>query len=241
MHADSAAGFGLLIGRARVSDPILLNERAMARMVAQVQWVLRRVGADGIRLTRAGHLPPAVVVEASTEIEWDWPIEVNREAHLRPLQELRTHMRDVGLLRVSKGMLLQTVKGRALAESPRELWWHLARTVHQSRDRAVVDATRLLLLLIATRSLEKCDDYMEILAGSLETLGWAQSDFSAPTAHSAWAAVAGKWRLLTRLGVFEPSDHERGTWGTATAAGAAFARAALRTEATNASAPVARA
>jgi len=230
MHTDAVVGFRRLIGQARVGDPVLLNERAMGRMVAHVQWILRRVGADGIRLTKAGLLPPAVVVEASTELDWGWPIEVNREARIRPLRELRAHMRDVGLLRVSKGMLVQTVKGRALAESPRELWWHLARTVHHSRTPVVSDATRLLLLFIATRDLERRDDYMATLARALESLGWVESDGSQPTADTAWDLVSVKWRLLNRLGVFEQTERLRGNAGTVTVGGAAFARAALKSE-----------
>ena len=131
---EAVSGFRRLIGQARVGDPILLQERAMARMVAPAQWILTRVGVDGIRLTPAGHLPPAVVVDASTELDWGWPISVNREVHLRPLQELRGHLRDVGLLRVSKGMLLLTKNGRAASASPRELWWHLARTMFEQTE-----------------------------------------------------------------------------------------------------------
>ena len=228
---QAVGGFRRLIGQARVGDPILLQERAMVRMLAPVQWILTRVGVDGIRLTKAGHLPPAVVVEASAELDWGWPISVNREVHLRPLQELRGHLRNVGLLRVSKGMLVLTKKGRALAGSPRELWWHLARTIHQSRTPAVSDATRLLLLFVATRELVRREDYLETLARALGSLGWVQSDGQEPTTQSVWHLVDAKWRLLDRLGAFEQTEAWHGDRGTVTVGGAAFARAALQSEA----------
>ena len=228
---QAVGGFRRLIGQARVADPILLQERAMVRMLAPVQWVLNRVGSEGIRLTKAGHLPPSVIVDASAELDWGWPISVNREVHLRPLQELRGHLRDVGLLRVSKGMLLLTRKGSALSGSPRELWWHLAHTIHRSRTPAVSDATRLLLLFVATRSLVRREDYLTTLSPALGSLGWVQSDGQEPSTQSVWHLVDTKWRLLDQLGVFEQTEASHGDRGTVTVGGAAFARAALQSDA----------
>ncbi|TFD54722.1 hypothetical protein E3T55_02705 [Cryobacterium frigoriphilum] len=214
-----------------MSDPILLNERAMVRMLVPVQWILRRVGTDGIRLTKAGHLPPAVVIEASTQLDWGWPIEVNREVHIRPLGELRAHLRDVGLLRVSKGTLLLTVRGRTLVESPRELWRYLAATIHHSRTPGVSDATRLLLLYVATRTLDSRSEYLEVLGRGLGSLGWVVSAESGMSGEDAAdELIAPKWRLLTRLGVFEGARHGFGRTETVTVGGAAFARAALKVE-----------
>jgi hypothetical protein len=230
MLPDLVPGFRQLVGQARVSDPILLNQRAMVRMIAPVQWILRRVGSDGIRLTKAGHLPPAVVVEASSELDWGWPINVNREVRIRPLWELRVHLRDIGLLRVSKGTLLLTARGRTLVESPRELWRYLAATIARSRTPAVSDATRLLLLYVATRTVEHRGEYLEGIGRGLTSLGWA---FTAEYTSSDVAAeeiIAAKWRVLTRLGVFEESGYGFGRTETVTVGGAAFARAALKVE-----------
>jgi hypothetical protein len=229
MHADSVAGFRLVLAEARVTDPILLPVRPMERMVTPVQWMLRRVGAHGIRLTQAGYLPPAVVVEASTQLDWGWPVTASRESHFLPLLELRAHLRTVGLLRVSKGMLLQTGRGRALAGAPRDLWWHLARTVHQSRDPAETDAIRLLLLLIARRGFDEGELFKQLLALSLETVGWVRADGAPLSGDAAFDLVLPKWRLLRRLGVFDTSATSYTRW-IVTPGGAAFARAALQSE-----------
>ena len=229
MHPDSVAGFRLVLAEARVTDSILLPVRPMERMVTPVQWMLRRVGADGIRLTQAGYLPPAVVVEASTQLDWGWPVTASRESHFRPLLELRAHVRTVGLLRVSRGMLLQTGRGRALAEAPRELWWHLARTVHQSRDPAEADALRLLLLLIARRGFDEGELFKQLLALSLEPVGWERPDGAPLSSDAAFDLVLPKWRLLRRLGVFDTSASSYTRW-IITPGGAAFARAALQSE-----------
>ena len=230
MHPDSVPGFRLLVAQSRLNDPILLHERAMTRMVGHALWLLRRVGDSGIRLTKAGMLPPAVVVEATTELDWGWPVPVNRESHISPLREMRAHLRDVGLLRVAKGQLSLTVKGRALSRSPRELWWHLARTVHKSRSPVITDATRLLLLFVATRTLEQEEEYLVAVARGLDTIGWAETDGGAVTPLQAHRLILEKWRLLTRLGVFTESELWYGNSWTPSVGGAAFARAALQTE-----------
>jgi|SRR5680860_856796 len=231
MHADSVPGFRRLIAQARVGDTVLLNPRAMTRMVEQINWMLRRVGDDGIRLTKAGHLPPAVVVEATTELDWGWPVSVNRESHISPLLEMRLHMRAVGLLRLSKGTLRLTARGRTLTDSPRTLWWHLAATVHQSRVPEVSDATRLLLLFVATRTLDQSAEYLVAVARGLETIGWAEPTGDRVSTSRVHRLLMEKWRLLNRLGVFEPSEDWYGDSWTPSVGGAAFARAALQTEA----------
>jgi len=230
MHPESVPGFRRLIMQARVSDPILLNERAMTRMVTHTQWILRRVGDSGIRLTAAGMLPPAVVVEATTELDWGWPVSVNRESHIVPLMELRTHLRDIGLLRVRQGMLLQTVKGHRFAESPRQLWWYLARTIHKSRKQVVSDATRLLLLFVATRTLDSDEECLLAVARGLDTIGWAEADGGAVLPERVRALVGEKKRLMDHLGVFLPNRQGLGFSFVASVGGAAFARAALQTE-----------
>ncbi|MDH6237659.1 hypothetical protein [Cryobacterium sp. CG_9.6] len=230
MHADSVPGFRRLIAQARVRDSILLNERAMTRMVTQINWMLRRVGDGGIRLTKAGHLPPSVVVEATTELDWGWPVSVNRESHISPLLEMRLHMRDIGLLRLSKGVLVRTVKGKGLTDSPRALWWFLAKTVHQSRIPEVSDATQLLLLFIATRTLDQSQEYLVAVARGLDTIGWAEPNGDPVTEMRVQRLIIEKWRLLNRLGVFEPTKDWYGNTWTPSVGGAAFARAALQTE-----------
>jgi hypothetical protein len=230
MHPDAIAGFRLVIAEARVTDSILLPERAMTRMLGQVQWILSRVGPAGIRLTRAGYLPPAVVVAASAEVDWDWPAGANRESNLLPLAELRAHLIAVGLLRVRKGILLLTSRGWALAPAPRELWWHLARTIQVSREPAERDAITLLLVLIARRGFDEADLFTQMLALGLETLGWVAPDGSRLSSDVATALVAPKWRLLNQLGVFARTPNDDAHW-TITPGGAAFARAALQTDA----------
>jgi hypothetical protein len=229
MPPESVAGFRLVLAEARVNDAILLPERAMQRMVVKVQWMLRRVGADGIRLTKAGHLPPADVLAATTELDWGWPMRINRESSILPLQELREHLRRVGLLRLSHGTLMLTSRGRALAEAPRELWWHLARTIRTSRSPVEADATNLFLVIIARRGATEVEIYKQALALALESVGWRQRDGERLSGDAAFGVVLPKWRLFNHLGIFTKDGGDYLHW-IVTPGGAAFARAALQTE-----------
>ncbi|MCU1408832.1 MAG: plasmid pRiA4b family protein [Microbacteriaceae bacterium] len=217
---------------ARLKDPILLSERAMSRMVAHAQWMLHAVGADGIRLTKSGYLPQSVVAAAMSELDWGLgglPQQAMRESHAGPLLDYHRHLVEVGLLKTRNGVLLQTVKGRALAGSPRELWWHLAETFARSRRPVISDATTLLLLVIATREFESREAYDEALAFGLHMLGWRNSDDSPISGNEAVGVVIEKLRILGRMGVFA-DENGSGHWVEVTAPGAAFARAALRAE-----------
>jgi hypothetical protein len=233
LHPKAQPGVKRLMREARLNDPILLGERAMSRMVSHAQWILRAVGTDGIRLTKNGYLPPAVVAAAMSELDWGWgrlPMTAMRESQAGPLLDYRRFLAEAGLLRTRGGVLVQTVKGRALAESPRELWRHLALAFPRSRRAVVSDATTLLLLFIATREFESRGAYDEALAFGLHMLGWTNGDGTPVSGRDAFEVVILRLRILARMGVFiDDLDHDH--WVLVTAAGAAFARAALQAEA----------
>src|SRR3954465_15899725 len=102
--------------------------------VEPYRWLLTRVG-DGIRLTQAGHLPPAVVEETMHILGWDadWIGTMNREDQTYPVQELRELAGRMGLLRKHRGTLLPTAIGRSCAQDPLALWWHLADRLPPAR------------------------------------------------------------------------------------------------------------
>jgi hypothetical protein len=85
-------------------------------------------GADGIKLTSAGYLPPVHVAAAFTELDLaeEWIGQGNREADTWPVLHLRESAQKLGLLRKHRGEQLCTARGRALRDDPAGLWWHLA-------------------------------------------------------------------------------------------------------------------
>ena len=97
-------------------------------MVRPYVWLLDRAGDEGIRLTRAGYLPPAHVEAAATELGLleDWMGKGNREIQTLPVLHLRETATKMGLLRKHRGTLLFTAAGRKLRTDPVSLWSHLA-------------------------------------------------------------------------------------------------------------------
>jgi pRiA4b ORF-3-like protein len=114
------------------------------------RWLLTRVG-DGVRLTQAGYLPPAIVTETMRTLGWDadWIGTHNREDQTLPVLLLRDSARRFGLLRTSRGVLLRTVAGRRLTDDPVGLWWHLAERLPLARGEAERVAGLLYLLAVA--------------------------------------------------------------------------------------------
>jgi hypothetical protein len=99
-------------------------------------WLLDRVG-EGLRLTAAGWLPPIVVTAAmhDLDLEKEWIGKGNREDLTVPVARLRESAQRLGLLRVSKGMLLPTKVGGSLAAQPTALWRHVTE---RRTDRLVM-------------------------------------------------------------------------------------------------------
>ena len=121
--------FLYVLANANILDPVLVDAETAARMVRPYSWFLDRVGAEGIKLTSAGYLPPPEVEAAVAELGLadEWYGKLNRESRTLPLLDLRESAMRLGLLRKSRGMLLATPRGRELRGDPVGLWWHLAR------------------------------------------------------------------------------------------------------------------
>src|SRR5262249_55512451 len=121
--------FLYLLANAKILEPVLVDAETAAGMVRPYSWFLDRVGAEGIKLTSAGYLPPADVEAASAEpdLAGDGYGTHNREVQTLPVLQLRESAMRLGLLRKSRGMLLATPRGRKLRDAPVGLWWHLAQ------------------------------------------------------------------------------------------------------------------
>jgi hypothetical protein len=216
-----------LIGDA-LAEPPVIDAATAATMVRPYSWLLDRVGPDGITLTGAGYLPPADVAAAMTELSLDpgWIGAGNRENQTIPVLELRESAVRLGLLRKHRGRLLVTSRGRATTADPLALWWHIAeRLPLRSADEAQTQAGLTYLILVAAPAP---GDLAAAVARFLADIGWATSDGTPMTALMASRAAWDTASLLRRLGaVTDDPDPRRA--GQITAAGTAFARAALRT------------
>ncbi|MGW6278755.1 plasmid pRiA4b ORF-3 family protein [Kribbella sp. NPDC055071] len=219
--------FQRLVADADLDQAVDIDADTAARMVAPYSWLLDRVGADGIKLTGAGYLPPVHVEAAVTELGLaeEWIGKGNREVQTRPVLRLRETAQILGLVRKHKGALVLTPRGRALRADPLALWWHLAEHMPPTTKYAYeTHAGLICLVALAAGSTENLNLK---LANLLAAIGWGDQDGTPVTPGMANDAAWDCMSVLRRLGavIREPRDHR---FDVPTPEGVMFARAALR-------------
>lgn len=223
-----------LVGAAQLERRVQIDTGTAARMVRPYRWLLDRAGDGGLRLTEAGHLPPAEVTAAVHELMVPAPGGWPRENQVPRVRQLRESAQAMGLLRKEHGRLLVTTRGAELRFRPDALWWHLAeRMPLRSVAAGEVQPGVILLVCVAAR----CTDTLSgTIARMLSAIGWMDGDGGPLTGAEAARATAGTHATLGWLGAlpfetlpFEtlPID-EAGHAPWPTPEGVAFARAALR-------------
>lgn len=156
---------------ADLGRPHELQPEEMVHMVAHYQALLREVGDDGITLTSAGWLPPAVVGRLWHAMGLDGHSygKGNRENQSVEVADLRSSATALGLVRKNRGRLLLTSAGRRLVERPTELWWHIVGRLPLGRQPFEKQAGALRLLDLAAPDAH----LMDLVAGDIMTaLGW---------------------------------------------------------------------
>ncbi|MCL2780570.1 MAG: plasmid pRiA4b ORF-3 family protein [Actinomycetia bacterium] len=207
MRAETAAVIDKLVESQfvpwlRVIDEAGLDQWPQApadaeQVVAPLRWLLDRVG-EGLTLTKAGHLPPAVVAETMVALGRDeqWIGKANREEQTWPVRQLRESAQRLGLARKYSGKLLVTKIGQQARADPARLWWRLAECLPLGRSEAERDAGILYLLNVA--SGRPRDPGM--LAEGLSLLGWVgQRSRDRITPEAASAAAGESWALFGLL------------------------------------------
>jgi hypothetical protein len=213
-----------LLASARLDQPAGVDTATAARMVHPYTWLLDRVGADGIKLTNAGYLPPAHVeaVVAELSLGSEWIGKGNRENLILPVLHLRESAMAMGLLRKRNGMLLLTSRGRTVRTDPSALWQHLAQRMPlRSRNQCEAQAGLILLTVIAAQAEGDPD---VITARLLSAIGWVNGSGTELDRTAASQACWDTKSALRRLSAL-PGD-----WRceAPTADGVTFARAALQ-------------
>lgn len=198
-------------------------------MTAPYLWLTRRIGSEGLSLTAAGWLPPAVVREAMTVLDGakDWIGKANREDQTLPVLQLRESAQRLGLIRKIKGRLVLTTAAKRLLHDPAGLWLFLVRAIaHRHRHDSERDATLLLLLEVAAGKRTQWADYLEAVSFGLEALGWRTHTGSDLEPNSVQALLGNSQEVLLNLGIF--ADRFGLQANTVETPGQAFARASLR-------------
>jgi hypothetical protein len=190
--------------------------------------VLLDTVGDGVKLTAAGYLPPAVVQTIFDELGMgdEWIGKGNREDLTVPVLQLRETAQRLKLLRKSKGRLVPTARGRELAGDPVGLWWHLAGALPVDSREVSDPESHAGVLLLALMASGSTDNAEVAVAKLLTGLGWAVGDGQPIDRRTVTGLIAADVHLLRQLGAFE-RDRRGGRPGTVTPDGIALARAAL--------------
>ncbi len=199
-----------------------------ASMVLPYQWMLDRLGVNGLELTSAGYLKPVDVQACMTELGMDelWIGKNNRESQTYPVLDLRTSAQKLGLIRKFRGRLVRTAVGKKLIGNPVALWHHLATRVPAGEEIEREAGLITLLMLAAEFSPDgwRPDHSLDVY---LAALGWGRSAHVPITRIQADLAADPTTTILRRLGAL-PDGWRRGREPLQVAGGIAFARAALR-------------
>ena len=120
-------------GGALTPEP--LRDEDVAEAVKPYAWLIDRIGVDGLTLTKAGWIPPAVVLEGMTTLGWrdDWIGEANREDLTYPMRDLRASAERLRLVRKLKGRLEVVGRARPTIGRPATLAGQIARMLLRQR------------------------------------------------------------------------------------------------------------
>ena len=123
---------------------------AAERVVARFRWLIERVGREGVQLTAAGYLPPALVQATIQELRLElWAGKGNREDRTPPVAVFRHAAQELGVVRKVKGRLVVPARVHAAAPDAVKLWEHLVERLplgrYASADRFVAVLTLVWL------------------------------------------------------------------------------------------------
>lgn len=139
-----------LVERARTEHEGDLGAEDLAEIARPYRFMVELAGQDGIPLTSAGWMKPAVVERIYHELAFvdDWIGKGNREDLTAPVADLRSTCQELGLLRKFKGRLVRTPLARGLTTDEEYVDTVAARVLHH-RNTWVEVAGALLALLTA--------------------------------------------------------------------------------------------
>lgn len=221
----AAAPLAGLLANAGLDDEQLPDADTRARMVRPWMHLMDLVGPDGLKLTQAGHLPPAVVTELASQLDQvePWMGKANREEHTIPVADLRASATAMGLVRKNKGRLLLTRTGSSLVADADRLWDHIRHSLPLGKGAEL--HCGVIALLVLAGGQEPGHGVRRHGASILENAGWR-----AEGGMDEWIAYRGARPTLAVLELLGCTSGGFRT-GAATAEGQLFARAALRSRA----------
>ena len=154
--------------------PAEVSEVEAARLLEPFTALLDLIG-DGVQLTGAGYLPPALVEQLAevTGIAGWWIGKANREDLTPPVARLHAGARALGLVRVNKKTLSPTTFARANRSQPLALWRHIVSRLPVGRTEFDRQAGALTLAVIGSET--PAEQWQREIRDVLMDLGWRVS------------------------------------------------------------------
>jgi len=175
---------------------------AEASRLTETYRIFLDVVGDGLALTNAGYLPPAVVeqfAERSGITRW-WIGKANREDLTPPVATVRDTARMLGLVAVRKSRLTPTAAGARCRQDPRALWQHIVGRLPVSARK--IDRHSGWMALAVAGSGVPAQEWRSEISELLFALGWRSGAdrYSPPSAHSPTLDVLDQLAGAARTG-----------------------------------------
>ena len=190
-----------VLGRPSSHGPTHVTEDEAARITETYRVFLDVIG-DGVALTGAGYLPPAVVeqfAERGGITRW-WIGKANREDLTPPVAGVRDTAHALGLVSVRKGRLAPTAAGTRCRRDPHALWQHLVGRLPMGNKEPDRQAGWMALAVVG--SGVPAQEWRREISDLLFALGWRSGAdrHSPPPAHSPTLDVLDQLAGAARTG-----------------------------------------
>ncbi|MFD9664140.1 plasmid pRiA4b ORF-3 family protein [Rhodococcus sp. NPDC059968] len=160
-----------VLARSAFRTAVEVSETDAARLIEPYVTLLDLIG-DGVRLTNAGYLPPALVeqlAERAGVTGW-WIGKANREDLTWPVAQLRDSARALGLVSVRKGRLAPTALAGRCRDQPLALWRHILSRLPVGRTEFDRQAGWLALAVVGSGIA--AEEWKREIRNLLLSLGW---------------------------------------------------------------------
>ncbi|HLN76870.1 MAG TPA: plasmid pRiA4b ORF-3 family protein [Nocardioidaceae bacterium] len=175
---------------------------AEASRLTEIYRIFLDVVGDGLALTSAGYLPPAVVEQFAERsgITRGWIGKANREDLTPPVATVRDTARMLGLVAVRKGRLTPTAAGARCRQNPQALWQHIVGRLPVSGRK--IDRHSGWMALAVAGSGVSPQEWRSEISELLFALGWRSGAdrYSPPSAHSPTLDVLDQLAGAARTG-----------------------------------------
>lgn len=189
-----------VLGRPLSHGPTDVTDVEAARLTETYRTFLDVIG-DGVALTAAGYLAPAVVEQLAERCgisDW-WIGKANREDLTYPVADIRTTARALGLVSVRKRRLSPTAAATRCGQDPQALWRHIVGRLPLGTKDA--DRQAGWMALAVAGSGVPAQEWRSEISDLLFALGWRSGldRFSPPPANSATLDVLEQLAGASRL------------------------------------------